>query len=745
MIHSQSMANKTVSINNAEGYTVNEMLEEVEKAATRTATSLLSTIVQLQIPVSVSPELHSGTSSLSNGALSKIDTFKEQLEDQNNALKKKIESLEEKLKNLETSNINASVNEIVQLRNLIVRTQRHFEEDKIRLLKEFENERNLTANNSMLIMKKFKDELELKINEKDNDMRKYLQKLQSMLPLSQVQKKIYVTNDHRIQQPCVRESTVESSFVTEEEEAIARISEKMHMLKSKIDSRDNSQAHSKNRNDNSEDFDDVDTKELIQLNEQIRQLKSHVIKKNNVKKSSEYPQSIMKHDKVYLPIQHMIRQYSSEDNLHLVENDHHLVKNAVFLNRNPQFKVNNSDCSENENSDKNGDNSYQDMSCSPERRYTSSIEIPAKQLENMKASAKPNSAFRRSKSMSSSYTNMLESNLKNHSVKLQTGSNLISVCLKSLKRPDGDGRKSEDQIELASNLNDAQKEVQKLKGIIEEKNTLITSQRVNSFDKNKHDKEMIYLLQLLETQSKKIIGLKNKIKDLRDNGNWNSDTMSSLSDSLDRVRNDLRDNLETVNCSDIEETFKKIKSNEENRRTRKAAKYINKDDYNRNNVKKKIKIVSESGIQTDDNLYSRFISNEQQVPSSTTLTEQNFDETKNKMQIPVNTLVCNIPEHHELEDLAHQNRDQIINLKNLLQQNQDELLRHQMNIQYDVNMIEKHAEFDALDLAINNRKQVLYDLEVRKRRELNSTLLFDDRYVPISEKGVKYLRVSCFF
>ena len=89
MIHSQSMANKTVSINNAEGYTVNEMLEEVEKAATRTATSLLSTIVQPQIPVSVSPELHSGTSSLSNGALSKIDTFKEQLEDQNNALKKK--------------------------------------------------------------------------------------------------------------------------------------------------------------------------------------------------------------------------------------------------------------------------------------------------------------------------------------------------------------------------------------------------------------------------------------------------------------------------------------------------------------------------------------------------------------------------------------------------------------------------------------------------------------------------------
>ena len=735
MIHSQNMVNKTASTSNADGYTLNEMLEEVEKAATRTATSLLSTIVQPHVQISTSPDLQSGTSSsLSSGALSKIDAFKAQLEDQNNALKNKLASLEDKLKNFESSNVN--VNEIEQLKDVILRTQRRFEEDKMKLVKEFENERNLTSNNNMMLMKKFKDELEIKINEKDQEMRNYLQTLHSFLPQQQQQqksqKKQFVYNEQVHQH--VRESNVESSFLTEEEEAIARISERIHVLKSKLDSKDNSESRSKNR---SEDSDDTDTRELIHLNEQIRQLKSRMIQRNeklnNIKRMTTHPQGIMKHDKVYLPIQHLNHRYSSEDNLHLVHNP---TKSNSAPNQTPQYLIKNPDDTSNSDENNKKHNHYvvidrsdsQDLSCSPERRYTSSIEIPAEQLENFKASAgKPQSRRSKSASHASSQSNMEVSNLKKHSTKLQSGSNLISVCLKSLKRPDVDKR--QDQEELTKNLKEAQKEIEKLKDIIEEKNTLINSHRVSALDKKKHDKEMLYLLQLLETQSKKIIGLKNKIKDLRDNGNWNSDTLSTLSDSLDRVRNDLRDNLETVNGSDIEETFRKIKSNEENKRPRKTNKYKN------NITKQNLKGVSESGVQTDDNSGSSSLpSSEKQnvVP--------NLDETT-ALQIPLNTLVCNIPEHHELEDLAHQNREQIINLKSLLQQSQDDLIRRQMNNQFDVNVIEKRAEFDALDLAINNRKQILYDLEIRKRRELNSSAMFDDRYVPISEKGVKYLKV----
>jgi hypothetical protein len=744
MIHSQNMVNKTASVSNADGYTLNEMLEEVEKAATRTATSLLSTIVQPHVQISTSPDLQSGaSSSLSSAALSKIDAFKAQLEDQNNALKNKLVSLEDKLKNFETSNVNANVNEIEQLKDVIIRTQRRFEEDKMKLIKEFDNERNLTSNNNMLLMKKFKDELEIKINEKDKEMRNYLQTLHSFLPQQQQQsqKKQFVICDEQVHQR-VRETTVESSFLTEEEEAIARISERIHVLKAKLDSKD-SKSRSKNRSGISEDSDDTDTRELIHLNEQIRQLKSRMIhrneKLNKIKRMTTHPQGIMKHDKVYLPIQHLSHRYSSEDNLHLVQNP---TKNITAPNKTPQFLIKNADDTINSDQNSEKNNHYivinrsdsQDLSCSPERRYTSSIEIPAEQLENFKASAEhPKNRRSKSASYASTQSNIEVSNLKKHSAKLQGGSNLISVCLKSLKRPDGDKRASQDQEDLTKNLKEAQKEIEKLKDIIEEKNTLINSHRVSSLDKKKHDKEMLYLLQLLETQSKKIIGLKNKIKDLRDNGNWNSDTLSTLSDSLDRVRNDLRDNLETVNGSDIEETFRKIKSNEENKRSRKNTKNKNKE----NNMKQNLKGVSEFGVQTDDNSCSS------SLPSSEKQNlGQNLDETTTPLQIPSNTLVCNIPEHHELEDLAHQNREQIINLKNLLQQSQDDLINQQMNNQVNVNIIEKRAEFDALDLAINNRKQILYDLEIRKRRELNSSSMFDERYVPISEKGVKYLKVS---
>jgi hypothetical protein len=748
MIHSQNSVSKSVSVTNADstGVTVNEMLEEVERAATRTATSLLSTIVKPQAQISVSPDLNSAASSLSSAALNKIDTFKAQLDEQNVSLKHKLFSLEEKLKHFETSNVN--LNEIEQLKSIIVKTQRRFEEDKMKLIKEFENERNLTSNNNLVIMKKFKDDLETKINEKDDEMKKYMQHLNSMVPRNDQQRLVY---DERVHQ-----TTVESSFLTEEEETIARISERIHVLKAKIDAKDNNRR--KNRSNNSDDSDDTDTRELVQLNDQIRQLKSRMLRKSD---QLNHAKGIMKHDKVYLPIQHLKNRFRSEDNLHLIQAEAQFpVRSEIIVNKQPQYILTNHDSEDYSSSDDDQKKLFvvnrsnnRDLSCSPERRYTSSIEIPAEQLEDFKESATKKQAqpVRRAKSATHSAASAFESNhLKKHSAKFATGSNLISVCLRSLKKPENEKRASPDQMELTNNLKEAQREIEELKNIIEEKNTLINGQRVSSFDKKIHDKEMLYLLQVLENQSKKIIALKNKIKDLRDNGNWNSDTMSSLSDSLDRARNDLRDNLTTVNGSDIEDTFKKLKFNDENKRQRK-----NKVSYKEEpvQIKKRVKLVSELGVQTDDNTEANSLpqvfKNTNLDPTAiitTTTTDQYVDETQ--FQVPLNTLICNIPEHHDLEDLVHQNREEIISLKNLLQQAHDDLCKQQMNGRYDVDVMEKRAEFDALDLAINHRKGILFDLELRKRREMSSSMLVDDHYVPISEKGVKYLRVYieiCYF
>lgn len=86
------------------------------------------------------------------------------------------------------------------------------------------------------------------------------------------------------------------------------------------------------------------------------------------------------------------------------------------------------------------------------------------------------------------------------------------------------------------------------------------------------------------------------------------------------------------------------------------------------------------------------------------------------------SLVCTIPEHHRLEDIIHLNREEIANLKLYLKQ-----LEVNSNNE-EIYLLDKRAEFEALDLAINSRKKQLFDLELIKNRKLNGddSMLSDD-------------------
>ena len=76
-------------------------------------------------------------------------------------------------------------------------------------------------------------------------------------------------------------------------------------------------------------------------------------------------------------------------------------------------------------------------------------------------------------------------------------------------------------------------------------------------------------------------------------------------------------------------------------------------------------------------------------------------------------LVCNIPEHHSLEDMVHKNQATIQRLRSGQGKPQgpqpydycaDELV-----------LLERRAEFEALDLAIGHRRQQLLQLEMASR------------------------------
>lgn len=78
------------------------------------------------------------------------------------------------------------------------------------------------------------------------------------------------------------------------------------------------------------------------------------------------------------------------------------------------------------------------------------------------------------------------------------------------------------------------------------------------------------------------------------------------------------------------------------------------------------------------------------------------------------SMLCNIPEHHKLEDMVHEYKNQIANLKIYLRdlESRSATLAESERLE----LLERRAEFEALDLAINQRKQQLFNLEMAKNR-----------------------------
>jgi hypothetical protein len=101
------------------------------------------------------------------------------------------------------------------------------------------------------------------------------------------------------------------------------------------------------------------------------------------------------------------------------------------------------------------------------------------------------------------------------------------------------------------------------------------------------------------------------------------------------------------------------------------------------------------------------------------------------------SLVCTIPEHHRLEDIIHLNREEIANLKFHLKQL--EVVNNNAKVNEDLYLMDKRAEFEALDLAINTRRKQLVDLELLKNRKLNEDSMLSD------ENSVSYLQVITRF
>ena len=80
---------------------------------------------------------------------------------------------------------------------------------------------------------------------------------------------------------------------------------------------------------------------------------------------------------------------------------------------------------------------------------------------------------------------------------------------------------------------------------------------------------------------------------------------------------------------------------------------------------------------------------------------------------PAPDLVCNIPEHHSLEDMVHKNQATIQRLRS--GQGKPEGPQPYDYCADELVLLERRAEFEALDLAIGHRRQQLLQLEMASR------------------------------
>ena len=188
----------------------------------------------------------------------RFQLLNENIEKEFGFLKSRIEQLEDKVKQGEK----VSYYEVECVKSLTRGAREKYEMEKIFLFKEFSDEDGLKT--------RILSELDRVLGEKHSEMQTMIRRLYSILPSNLQDSNTNLS---------------ESSFLTEEEDAIKKISEKIRLLKAKIDSKEKVKKKKKRANNRNEQMssssEDTDAKELINLNDQIKVLKERMISKGD--------------------------------------------------------------------------------------------------------------------------------------------------------------------------------------------------------------------------------------------------------------------------------------------------------------------------------------------------------------------------------------------------------------------------------------------------------------------------------
>ena len=202
------------------------------------------------------------TPSLQHHLQQRFEHLRSQVDNEYQFLKTRFKQLEEKFRRGgDAHNFNANINEIECLKNLIQSAKEKYEREKHFLFKEFANDPYLSN-----VFMQQRNELESCLARYQADLQLLMRHLYSSLP------SYGSLNTQR--------TNHDSSFLTEEEEAIKKISERISVLKARIDSKPAATKRLKSGLDGTSS-DEMDNKELLHLNEQIRLLKSHMLAKGN--------------------------------------------------------------------------------------------------------------------------------------------------------------------------------------------------------------------------------------------------------------------------------------------------------------------------------------------------------------------------------------------------------------------------------------------------------------------------------
>lgn len=390
----------------------------------------------------------------------RFDTFQIQIEREFNSLLTQANMIEQNLSNFKT--VVNKLNEVEKFKHHVKAVMDNLEKEKFYLYKNFHGLNNQT---SRMIINDLADNVEKVLYDRQAELDSIVNGLYSI-----------VEKDKVVLQR-------ESSFLTDEEEAIKLISEKIHRLSDKIDSSDEADQHQR--------------EQIEQLNEQIRLIKSKMIVKGNKLTPCSGP--------IYLPINHVkksaYRVESTESYKQTTQMDESFV------------------CYET-HATKRRDNRNRKKSCSPEKKYTSSVEIPAEQLENFKKCdvKKSRCTLRRKSESVSSLSSSVSRSSREKKRPAEDNVNFLSVSLRTLKIPQPDKQTMTEETYFKEKEKFAL-DLAEMKRQLDEKNEIIArmQEQHRQLGDLKSNELMILtkkcenLNSVIENQRDEISGLKNKL------------------------------------------------------------------------------------------------------------------------------------------------------------------------------------------------------------------------------------------